>query len=179
MTKTYIIQHLPSSGDFDYSEYASTEAAWEAEKGESWVQTAMEEGDKTLEECREEFASSLREYTEQEVLKAHEDGYTWPTALGLVDFHGEDDFTGEEHAFNLSGKEIEDGMVKATIVTAHGAMEIAEHINDDGKVERTDSNIRINQIVSLAELFNRVDYAGLTQAADYVPLKAIWDALEA
>lgn len=32
MTKTYIIQHLPSSGDFDYSEYGSYEAAWDAEK---------------------------------------------------------------------------------------------------------------------------------------------------
>lgn len=177
MTKTYIIQHLPSSGDFDYSEYASTEAAWEAEKGEGWVQTAMEEGDKTMEECREEFASSLREYTEQEVLKAHEDGYTWPTALGLVYFHGEDDFTGEKYAFNLLGKEIEDGMVKATIVTAHGTMEIAEHITD-GKVERTDSNIRINQLDSLAGLFE-ADRPALAPVEDYVPLQAIWDALDA
>lgn len=88
MTKTFIIQHLPSSGDFDYSEYASIEAAWEAEKSESWVQTAMEEGDKTLEECREEFVGTLAEYTEEEVLKAHEDGYTWPRNLGLIDLQG-------------------------------------------------------------------------------------------
>ena len=87
MTKTYIIQHLPSSGDFDYSEHGSVEAAWESEKSEAWVQQdAIEEG-KTLEECQEEFIGTLCEYTEQEVLKAHEDGYTWPTALGLVDFH--------------------------------------------------------------------------------------------
>lgn len=158
MQKTYIIQHLPSSGDFDYSEYGSYEAAWDAEKSEPWVQVEMEDGGKTLEECKAEFVGTLCEYTAQEMIKAHEDGYTWPTALGLVDFHG---------------KDVEDGMVKATIVTAHGAMEIAEHINDDGKVERADSNIRINQIVSLAELFNRVDYAGLTQAADYVPLQAV------
>ena len=36
--KTYIIQHLPSSGDFDYSEHGSVEAAWESEKSEAWVQ---------------------------------------------------------------------------------------------------------------------------------------------
>ena len=94
-----------------------------------------------------------------------------------VDFHGEDDFTGEEYAFNLHGKEIEDGMVKATIVTAHGTMEIAEHITD-GKVERTDSNIRINQLDSLAGLFE-ADRPALAPAEDYVPLQAIWDALEA
>ena len=174
MTKTYIIQHN-ESGDFDYSEHGSAEAAWESEKSEAWVQTAIEEG-KTVEECQEEFIGTLREYTGQEVLKAHEDGYTWPTALGLVDFHGEDDFTGEEYAFNLSGKEIEDGMVKATIVTARGAMEIAEHIAGE-KVERTDSNIRINQLDSLAGLFE-ADRPALAPVEDYVPLQAIWDALE-
>ena len=177
MTKTYIIQHLPSSGDFDYSEHGSVEAAWESEKSEAWVQTEIKGGDKTLEDCHQEFLSTLCEYTEQEVLKAHEDGYTWPTELGLVDFHGEDDFTGEEYAFNLSGKEIEDGMVKATIVTARGTMEIAEHIAG-GKVERTDSNIRINQLDSLDGLFE-ADRPALAPAEDYVPLQAIWDALEA
>ena len=171
MTKTYIIQHLPSSGDFDYSSYTCAEAAWESEKSEAWGQTEMEWGDKTLEDCRQEFL-----YTEQELLKAHEDGDTWPTTLGLIDFHGEDDFTGEEYAFNLHGKEIEDGMVKATIVTAHGAMEIAEYIAD-GKVERTDSNIRINQVDRLAGLFE-ADRPALAPAEDYVPLQAIWDALE-
>ena len=176
MTKTYIIQHLPSSGDFDYSEHGSVEGAWESEKSEAWVQDAIEEGGRSLEECQEEFIGTLCEYTGQEVLKAHEDGYTWPTALGLVDFHGEDDFTGEEYAFNIFGKEIEDGMVKATIVTAHGAMEIAEHITD-GKVERTDSNIRINQLDSLAELFE-ADRPALAPVEGYVPLQAIWDALE-
>ena len=50
MTKTYIIQHLPSSGDFDYSEHGSVEAAWESEKSEAWVQDAIKEGE-TLEEC--------------------------------------------------------------------------------------------------------------------------------
>ena len=175
MTKTYIIQHLPSSGDFDYSSYTSAEAAWESEKSEAWVQDAIKEG-KTLEECQEEFIGTLCEYTEQEVLKAHEDGYTWPTALGLVDFHGEDDFTGEQYAFNLCGKEIEDGMVKATIVTARGTMEIAEHIAG-GKVERTDSNIRINQLDNIARLFE-ADRPALAPVEDYVPLQAIWDALE-
>ena len=177
MTKTYIIQHLPSSGDFDYSEYASTAAAWEAEKGESWVQAAIQEGDKTAEECRQEFLDVLCEYTAQEVLKAHEDGYTWPTELGLIDFHGEDDFTGEQYAFNIYDKEVEDGMVKATIVTAHGTMEISEHITD-GKVERTDSNIRINQLDNIARLFE-ADRPALAPVEDYVPLQAIWDALEA
>ena len=88
MTKTYIIQHLPSSGDFDYSEHGSVEGAWESEKSEAWVQDAIKEGE-TLEDCRQEFLSTLCEYTGQEVLKAHEYGYTWPNALGLVDFHGE------------------------------------------------------------------------------------------
>ena len=178
MQKTYIIQHLPSSGDFDYSEYGSLEAAWDAEKSEPWVQVEMEDGGKTVEECKAEFVGTLCEYTAQEMIKAHEDGYTWPTALGLVDFHGEDDFTGEKYAFNLYGKDVEDGMVKATIVTARGALEIAEHIDDDGKVERTDSNIRINQLDSLAGLFE-ADRPALAPAEDYVPLKAIWDALEA
>ena len=177
MTKTtYIIQHA-ESGDYNYSEFSSVEAAWESEKSDNWVQAAIEEGGKTLEECRQEFLDVLCEYTAQEVLKAHEDGYTWPTELGLIDFHGEDDFTGEKYAFNLCGKDVEDGMVKATIVTARGTVEIAEHIAD-GKVERTDSNIRINQIDDLAELFD-ADRPALAPAEDYVPLQAIWDALEA
>lgn len=176
MTKIYIIQHL-DSGDYDYSEYANIEAAWEVEKNEHWVQTEIEEGGKTIEECREDFFSTLRDYTEQEVLKAHDDGYTWPTALGLVDFHGVNDFTGNQYAFNLCDKEIEDGMVKANIVTARGKMEIAEHIAD-GKVERTDSNICINQLDSLSGLF-KADRPALAPAEDHVPLQAIWDALEA
>lgn len=83
MSKTFIIQHA-ESGDYDYSEYASTEAAWDVERGEDWVQTAMEEGDKTMEECREEFVDSLSEYTEEEVLDAVFDGYDWPEKLGIV-----------------------------------------------------------------------------------------------
>lgn len=83
MAKTFIIQHA-ESGDFDYSEYASTEAAWDAEKCEIWVKTATEEGVKTLVECRKEFISSLRTYSEQDVAQAHKEGYKWPEALGLL-----------------------------------------------------------------------------------------------
>ena len=68
-------------------------------------------------------------------------------------------------------------MVKATIVTAHGTMEIAEYIAD-GKVERTDSNIRINQLDNIAPLFAS-DRPALAPVDGYVPLQAIWDALEA
>ena len=60
MTKTYIIQHLPSSGDFDYSENGSAEAAWESEKSEAWVQTEMEWGDKTLKIAARSFSTSSK-----------------------------------------------------------------------------------------------------------------------
>ena len=173
MTKTFIIQHLPSSGDFDYSEYASIEAAWEAEKSESWVQTEMEEGDKTMEECRKEFLDTLTEYTEEEVLKAHEDGYTWPVSMGLIDFYGEDDFSGDKYAFNLRGVELEEiegtPAIRAIIVTAHGELEVVEWLNADGKAERTDSNIKINTIRDLEALFPKTDY---------VPIVAVFDALD-
>lgn len=83
MAKTFIIQHT-ETGDFDYSEYTDPDAAWDAEKSADWVQTSLEEGIKTLEECRKEFISSLRTYSEQEVAQAHKEGYKWPEALGLL-----------------------------------------------------------------------------------------------
>lgn len=93
-------------------------------------------------------------------------------------YTGTDDFTGNAYAFNLEGVTTDDGMVSATLVTADGSCDIAEHINEDGSIERVDSNIRFNLIDDVAKLFP-CERPSLAPRADYVPLAAIYSALQA
>ncbi len=79
-----VFQSLPS-GDYDYSEFCSADAAWDAEKSEAWVQTHIEEGGGSIDTARAEFLSSLTEAAPEDALKAAADGYTWPQNLGFVD----------------------------------------------------------------------------------------------
>lgn len=79
-----IIQSLPS-GDYNYSELGSLEAAWEAEKSEHWVQEHAEHEGNSIETAKAEFMDTLSEYSQEEAIKAAQNGYTWPTALGFVE----------------------------------------------------------------------------------------------
>ena len=78
-----VFQSLPS-GDYDYSEFQSADAAWESEKDEAWVQTHIENGG-TIESARAEFLASITEATPDEAIQAASNGYTWPQGLGFVE----------------------------------------------------------------------------------------------
>ena len=78
-----VFQSLPS-GDYDYSEFESADAAWNSEKDEAWVQAHIENGG-TIESARAEFLSTLSEATPDEALQAASNGYTWPQGLGFVE----------------------------------------------------------------------------------------------
>jgi hypothetical protein len=82
--KTIIVQSLPS-GDYDYSEHGSLEAAWEAEKSEGWVQEHAEHEGNSIETAKAEFLESLSAYSQNEAIEAAQSGYTWPVKLGFVD----------------------------------------------------------------------------------------------
>jgi hypothetical protein len=64
---------------YNLSSYASKEQAWEDEKDEWWV-----DGAETLDQAREEFMSSLYEYTQEEVVAAALDNQAWPYDWGFV-----------------------------------------------------------------------------------------------
>jgi|CoawatStandDraft_6_1074263.scaffolds.fasta_scaffold58533_3 hypothetical protein len=64
---------------YNLSSYASKEEAWEDEKEEWWV-----EGAETLAQAREEFMSSLYEYSPEEVVAAALDDQAWPFDWGFV-----------------------------------------------------------------------------------------------
>lgn len=80
---TIIFQTL-DSGDYDYSECGSLEAAWQAEQTESWVKDAVAEG-RNLESVKAEFLETLTEATPEEALQAANDNYGWPINLGFVE----------------------------------------------------------------------------------------------
>ena len=84
--KVIIFQSL-DSGDYDYSEFGSEESAWEAEISinRHWIDTAMMEGGKSLDECRAEFIETLTTATPEEALSSAESGYGWPLSLGFVE----------------------------------------------------------------------------------------------
>ena len=79
-----IIFQALDSGYYDYSEFGSVEAAWEAEKSEPWVKVHIEEGG-TIESAEAEFLATLTEATPEDALAAAEDGYGWPEKLGFVE----------------------------------------------------------------------------------------------
>lgn len=78
-----IIFQALDSGYYDYSEFESMDAAWEAEQKEDWVKSALAHG-QSLDEVEAEFLSTLTESTAQEAMQAAQDGYSWPTELGYV-----------------------------------------------------------------------------------------------
>ena len=65
---------------YNLSSYASKEEAWEDEKEEWWV-----EGAETLAQAREEFMSSLYEYSPEEVVAAALDDQARPFDWGFVE----------------------------------------------------------------------------------------------
>jgi hypothetical protein len=79
--KQVILQSLPS-GDYDYSQFESLKAAWDAEQLEPWVQDELKERD--LDEIKEEFLATLDVYTPDQTLEAAEAGYSWPITWGYV-----------------------------------------------------------------------------------------------
>lgn len=82
-----IVQHT-ERGNYNYSEHSSLDAAWEAEKGESWVSdwvsNADYEDEIAINEARQSFIASLCEYSKDEILAAADEGYGWPEELGFV-----------------------------------------------------------------------------------------------
>ena len=77
-----IVQAL--DGYYDYSEYSSPKAAWEAEKSAPWVEEYIQNHG-AIEGAEAEFLASLIEATPAEALAAAEDGYGWPLVLGFVE----------------------------------------------------------------------------------------------
>lgn len=77
--KKFFIRHV-DWGDYDYSDHGSKEAAWEAEKGESWV-TDYQLG---IEAAKAEFIGSLLMYTLDDLVEVYEDGEDWPLDLQLI-----------------------------------------------------------------------------------------------
>lgn len=102
-------------------------------------------------------------------------------ALVNFEYIGADDFTGIAYAFSLRDVELEEiegaPAIRATIVTEQGDLEVVEWLDENGKVERTDSNIKLNAVSDLAKLFP-CERPGLAPVADYLPLAAIFDALQ-
>jgi hypothetical protein len=75
-------------------------------------------------------------------------------------------------------------MVKFDVVTEHGRVELAEHVNYDRdgdfkSVEFTDSNIRCNMVDELCSVFDLTEKPSLMPAIDYVPFGEIIEAVEA
>lgn len=73
-----LVQHL-EVGNYDYSEYNTLEGAWDAEKSEHWVDECP-----SLEDAKKEFLATLKEYSQDEILKEADLGYNWPIELGFV-----------------------------------------------------------------------------------------------
>ena len=80
-----LVQHL-ESGDYDYSEFSTPEQAWnESESKEWWVDERVDEfGPEALDQCRQEFVRTLKEYNRIEILDAAAEGEGWPLDLGFV-----------------------------------------------------------------------------------------------
>jgi len=73
-----LVQSLPS-GDYDLTHYGSIEAAVQGEASGVYKPVASDSAD-----LRDEIYESITEYSKEEVLKATESGYGWPSELGFV-----------------------------------------------------------------------------------------------
>ena len=74
-----VILQLVGDQTYDLSAYGSKEEAWDAEKGEYWV-----EGAENIDEARSEFMGTLYEYSQEEVVSAALDEQAWPFDWGYV-----------------------------------------------------------------------------------------------
>ena len=74
-----VILQLAGNQTYDFSLYGSKEEAWDGVKSEWWVEQAED-----LNEAREEFMSTLYEYSQEEVLSAAFDEQAWPFDWGYV-----------------------------------------------------------------------------------------------
>ena len=74
-----VILQLVGDQTYNLSAYGSKEEAWAAEQGEWWVEQAED-----LNEAREEFMSTLYQYSQEEVLSAALDEQAWPFDWGYV-----------------------------------------------------------------------------------------------
>ena len=94
----------------------------------------------------------------------------------LTDFT-KDNFESEEEGFVENR-----AFVSAKIKTENGERIVFEWINTDSDgdetVERTDSNLRINEIQALTEIFDISKKPSLMPACDFIPLDEIFDALD-
>jgi len=70
-----IVQHL-DSGNYDYSEHQTVDAA---------VEAAYSEVPEKYEGLKEEIKKSMEWYWPAEALDAAENGYSWPVELGFVE----------------------------------------------------------------------------------------------
>lgn len=78
-----IVQHL-ESGDYDFSEHQTVDAAVEAAMAE--VPESTKSGyEDNGQDLRAEIESTIEWYWPDEALKAAEEGYGWPVALGFVE----------------------------------------------------------------------------------------------
>ena len=79
--KTYVVQHLEGSNSLYDCGYF--EAIEEEIKALSYLIGG--EGNYTKESLRAEIEESMHEYTHDEVLQAHKEGYGWPEELAIID----------------------------------------------------------------------------------------------
>ena len=87
--------------------------------------------------------------------------------------------------FKLENIEIErdviDGKstISSDVVTKNGSVRVCEWINNDGRVERGDSNIYTNEAESLATIFDMSDRPAMAPIDYYLPIHEIHNAMDA
>lgn len=87
-----IVQHL-DSGDYDYSENDTVEAAAETALSEWWNEGHELSREEALQQCLD----SMECYWLHEALEAAKDGHDWPIKLGFVEaIEDEEDEEDEE-----------------------------------------------------------------------------------
>lgn len=108
----------------------------------------------------------------------------------MANYSGIDEFTGNPYAFSLSeicfeGCDVGDKhkplLVVGKLTTSAGTVEVSEWINtEDGEllIERVDSSITTHQLEDVSRLFDTAAKPDLMPTKDYLPLKAIYDALD-
>ena len=103
-----------------------------------------------------------------------------------MNFSKEDNFTGLTHKFSISNvEEIKDDecrFINFTVTTEMGEVDLSEHLyfdkySEEFRSERTDSNIKINQVDELYSLFPALkDFSGPIR--DITPVDMLLDLAE-
>lgn len=98
-----------------------------------------------------------------------------------MNYSGMDDFTGEPYSFELLDvqQDVIDNnpCITAKIETSLGHCSVLEWLNTDF-VERIDSHMKIHDIGNLENLFNLEKKPDFMPIEDFLPFKAIFDALD-